>query len=50
MSFELCCELEPAHEQDVKAVLAIDIGTIATASRDGGVGVWKRDSQKGAVG
>lgn len=45
-NYQLRQELEPAHSGDVKAVLAIDYDTIASASRDGSVGVWRRTGDK----
>jgi hypothetical protein len=42
MSYRLALELSPPHAQDVKAVLAIDEYTLASASRDGGVAIWQR--------
>ncbi|WRT68926.1 uncharacterized protein IL334_005908 [Kwoniella shivajii] len=41
-TYELCCEFEPAHNGDVKSVLAISDNFIASASRDSSVGVWER--------
>ncbi len=42
MNYQLRDELQPAHLQDVKAVLSIDQDTIASASRDGSVAVWRQ--------
>ena len=43
--YELAEELDPAHSQDVKAVLCISDTCIASASRDGSVGIWQLSSQ-----
>ncbi|WVQ93337.1 hypothetical protein IAU59_000405 [Kwoniella sp. CBS 9459] len=40
-AYRLRCQLEPAHQSDVKAVLAISDDLIVTASRDTSVGLWK---------
>ncbi|WVF65690.1 hypothetical protein IAT40_000421 [Kwoniella sp. CBS 6097] len=41
-SYRLSSQLEPAHQGDVKAVLAISDDLVATASRDTSVGLWTR--------
>ncbi|KAL7421189.1 Sir2 histone deacetylase Hst2 [Cryptotrichosporon argae] len=49
MSYKLSQQLKPAHLQDVKAVLAINDNTLASASRDGSVAIWKKDVGKFAL-
>jgi hypothetical protein len=44
-SYKLSAELEPPHQSDVKAVLPLPGGKLATASRDYSVGIWKRDAE-----
>jgi hypothetical protein len=44
LKWELSCELEPAHDSDVKAVLGIGDDLLVTASRDSSVGVWRRSA------
>ena len=47
--YELRQQLDPAHSDDVKAVLAISDDCIASGSRDGIVGIWKL-AESGPVG
>lgn len=39
-NYALSAELQPAHQQDVKGVLAISNERIASCSRDGSVAIW----------
>jgi phospholipase A-2-activating protein len=46
--YALSAELDPAHQQDVKDVLAISDDRIASCSRDGSVAIWDK-SEGGRV-
>ncbi|WWC73225.1 uncharacterized protein I206_107191 [Kwoniella pini CBS 10737] len=45
--YHLSQELNPSHQADVKAVLAISNDMIASASRDSSVGIWTRKGDSG---
>ena len=47
--YQLRAELDPRHLGDVKAVITINDDTLATASRDSTVAVWKTSQEKSAV-
>jgi WD40 repeat protein len=44
-TYKLSAELDPPHSSDVKAVLPLPSGRLATASRDQSVGIWGRDTE-----
>lgn len=44
--YQLRAELDPQHLGDVKSVITIDDDTLASASRDGTVAVWKTSGEK----